>query len=1835
MRGFGVKKQALWLMAAVLMALHGQAAAVESCDAIFPTTLSAHDPDSFLRFYGGWVSDSPTNVMRARNKLDLSLLPLSCDSASCVASGQASAALALPTFLTTNSTSKLSIGWFGNTTYQGTGRDFSEVKVGWLGKARLAPVVQTWRIKEITLSSSATLELAPGDYWVENLSLALDSVIQPVGEGTVRLFVKNTFHAPWYTAINMEDGADPSRLIIVGWDDIRVHGSADVAATLYAANKVLLDTFVTVKGDVAASEIEMQLFSKVTALTSSQREATDYGEICNVSGDLDGDGIPDSIDNDIDGDGVDNLDEIAAGTDPEDASDYPDVIAPSVSINLSQPYQQEAAQLSLGGNVSDEGGPYAGLATVLVTNTTTGQSIAATVSGGSYTASILLDFGDNQISVSATDTSGNEKVISAIATRVDNSAPSISLDGLPNESVDAVTYFLTGTVTDGVDGSGIADVSVINAALPATQIDVLVEGETFSAEVPLVFGENEITVTVADGFQLQSTASKSVTRVDTVAPTLTLDNPPSQNVSAPQVLVSGVVVDNVIGSGMSSLTLNSDRAGIPPQSLTIQPDGTFSTTIALLAGNNVLTLVASDQFGNQSSATLTVTRPDLDGDGLADDVDPDRDNDGYSNDDEISAGTDPNNAEDYPDTVAPTLTTTLQDNAEQEVTERLITGDVTDSGGPHAGVVSVTVNNVQTSASVNATITGDAWQVTVDLAFGSNTLNIIAQDAAGNITTLTRTVIRQDATPPQLTLEDGSDLSVEAVEVVVRGSANDGAHGQGVQSITVVNAQLPSTVIAVQRSGDNFEAVVPLAFGVNLLTITATDGQGLMATVTKTVTRIDTIAPEIILSVPSAQDLSAPSAAISGSVVDNQNGSGIASATLTNDRGMAPLSLSLSEDGSFNINVSIEAGDNNFVVTAVDHSGNTTSVNVAITRPDQDNDGIADDVDPDRDGDGYSNEDEIARGTNPDDGADYPDDIAPTLTVNNADGQTTTANQITVTGSASDDRGVDNVSSITVYNAAYGTSFSVTLDSNGNFSAYVPLKVGDNSITIAATDGSANSTSTSLTIRRLSPPTLQSLQPSSGAVIDAERVTLSGLIVTELDENLLRLTVNNAQVVFAPRDGNGYPFSVTLPLAYGSNNFSVNVSSPDGSDAATLTISRLPENPDNVAAPSLTLLAPNNSQWLSGEAVNVVGRATSYAGTVSVTVNGVPVTVTGDGTSGSFSTALYFADGQTDMAIHVVATDQLGRQTSEAVSVQRDISAPIISLDNNFEPLPADNAVTESRLVLSGTVSDPNLSGMLIDTTSPTLTPTAQPGVFTFSRDMSLSGGSREIILSAHDDAGNITLQRYQLSLDPAALLKPVLPVDGSRFSANGAPVMVQVAARLAGIAPGATAQVLVNGTPYPVNLTDTLLSGDVALPAESGAVTLRYEVRHPQSGLVAATEIQVEVVDQAAQPLRLDAVTPNANSQNVSANQLITLFFNKAIDPTQLTLTVKETLHGFTYINNDPPGTDFVRAKGYELEEVHRDLALVPGTLDVAPGARMVSFKPDRFFGYGASIFLEVTYAGESLGRVLFTTESLPTQLTGVLTDQFGQPAGGVTVALGDITSVTGKAGGFSFGFVDAQRGLKGGTYDLSVNPNGKDPRFGTRLRSVYLDQGRYKKLATMIVPLLNENTGFDVLQSGLISSLAGGVVEVDLLDASINDQRGRTTVQVNTQVVEPFSLGFDAQGSAPMFGMFTLQPEGIEVSGNPRVTLPLPTFEGSADLFVDDALLFVMGLNAERSAMVPVAVAVVSGGRAVTQGTWQGDWLDYLGLGPIPPEANAAVEQFLQTNGDWASVRRALGLQ
>lgn len=1674
-------------LGAVLLLL-GQLAYGQQCDALFPTPVAAHDPQSTLAFNGGWLSGAPSAPLAARDIYDGNWLPPSCEQQSCEITGVASATAALPAFQTTASSTALNVGWFGNQSYQGSSREFGNVSVGWLGRLKLTPTDQSWRLRSVSVGASATLELAPGDYWIESLSLSADARVLVTGGGTARLHVRNSVNIPGTARIN--SGQPSEQLLIVSWSDVSVGSIVEVSASIYAAGNLSMGMLSSVRGDIAASRVSLSVFSVVYAIDDSVRLDLDYGSFCSVN------------------------------------DDGQDTTPPVLTTSLEDGLQQQSALLVVAGTASDN----ESVASVTIENVSTGEMVTVAVSEGQYTGNVSLSFGSNQIRITALDTAGNAATLERQVERIDTTVPQLVLQGEPVESSTAAMFALQGSASDGVDGTGIQAITVTNARDPAAVIPVERSGDQFSASVPLGFGDNQITVTATDGAGLASTASKLVQRVDNIAPMLTLNNPASSVISAAQVQVSGHAAD--AETGIASVVISSDRGAGP---VTVSAgNGDFAADIQLSAGNNQILVVATDHAGNTSSHSILVSRPDQDGDGVADDVDPDRDGDGFSNDDEIAGGTNPDDGNDYPDNVAPEISTDLEDGS-TEAEQLQVTGSVTDAGGPYAGIASVQVTNQRTDETVSATIVDGSFSVNIALAVGANPIAIVAQDISGNSASLLRQIERLDNIAPRLTLDNPETAIVGTTQVSVSGEASDAE-------------------------------------------------------------------------------------------------SGVASVTISSDRGLEPVQAA-SADGPFSASVELFAGLNQITVTATDHAGNTASAAIVVTRPDQDGDGIADDIDPDRDGDGYSNEDEIARGTDPDNASDYPDEIAPTLTLNNPATQTTADTQIQVSGQATDERALQGV---TISSDRYSGNFDVLLQSGGSFSSLIPLRVGANQLTITAIDTSGNTTVRSITVTRLSPPQFQSVQPASGSALTTDRVTLSGQIVTELDVSLLRLQLNGAQVVIGDRVGNGYPFSIRdLPLAWGVNQYSLLVTSPDGSDRRDLTLSRVPEDPDSVPPPAIDLLAPNDGQWLRSQNVQVTGRVQSFAGQVSVTVNGLPVSVIGDGSLGTFNHLLSFPQGVEALPITLAATDALGRQTSKTVTVYRDASAPEITLDNALLPLPQDNLLLETPLVLSGTVSDPRLAGMLIDNLSPTLSPQGE-GVYRFSHEIALGSGSRLITLSAHDDAGNVTAQQYQVTLDSSALLTPLLPQDGARFVSAGEPVLVQVAARLGGTAPGAQAVAVVAGQTFPLAIEETLLSGEVALPASLGRAPLRFEVSH-EGNLIAAASIQVEVINRAAEPLSLSRMLPAAD-ELIEPNSLITFYFNKPVDPSTLTVSVRETLHGLGYINQDAPGLDFTRAKGYELVNINRDLEPVPGTLERLADGRSLVFKADRFYGFGATLTIDVNQAEQPLLRTALTVKPLPTQASGVVADQFGQPLANVEVQLGEFVSRTDSQGGFSFGFTAQQSALNGGQHPLLLNPDGRDPRLGTRRQTVYLEQGRLNKLGTRRVPLLNEAAGFDVLQGGLKTRIANNLIEIDLTQGSVSDHRGRNTVMVNVQPMRMNQSDLEIQGPAPLFGIYAMQPEGIRVSGQTGIRLPIPAQPALPELEVAEPQngdsLFLLGLNADRSALTPLGVAVVENGEMALYGNWQGQWLDYLALAPVPAEAQQAVASYLAGEGTWQSVRRAAGL-
>ncbi|MFO1369526.1 MAG: hypothetical protein U1F46_11075 [Marinagarivorans sp.] len=138
--------------------------------------------------------------------------------------------------------------------------------------------------------------------------------------------------------------------------------------------------------------------------------------------DLDRDGIGDKVDSDRDGDGFTNAVEEQKGTNPDDPADYPDTVAPGLQLINSANEQVNTASVLLRGNASDPVQPHSGLANVTVrSNRFPDAPITASLNAEEFQTEVALALGENQLTITALDLSGNEVSITHAVKRL--SAP--------------------------------------------------------------------------------------------------------------------------------------------------------------------------------------------------------------------------------------------------------------------------------------------------------------------------------------------------------------------------------------------------------------------------------------------------------------------------------------------------------------------------------------------------------------------------------------------------------------------------------------------------------------------------------------------------------------------------------------------------------------------------------------------------------------------------------------------------------------------------------------------------------------------------------------------------------------------------------------------------------------------------------------------------------------------------------------------------------------------------------------------------------------------------------------------------------------------------------------------------------------------------------------------------------------------------------------------------------------------------------------------------------------------------------------------------------------------
>jgi len=542
------------------------------------------------------------------------------------------------------------------------------------------------------------------------------------------------------------------------------------------------------------------------------------------------------------------------------------------------PATTSSATISLTGTVT--GG--SGSPTVTWTSSS-GTFDGSSISGSNWLISSLpLVIGVNTIVVTATDATGSVSHVVSITRQGVVAGPIALTINVPPATTTGATISLSGTVTGG---SGLPSVTWITSTGASDGSSINGDNWTILS-IPLAIGVNTITVTATD---TTGSASRIVSVTRTVAPppgplVLTINTPPATTRDA-TISLSGTVTG---GSGSPSVHWITNTGA--SDGSTISGGNWAILSIPLAIGVNTITITALDATGSISQA-VTVTRT----------------------------------------VTAPPGPLVLMINAPLSPTTAAtmaLSGTVT--GGSGAPAVSWT-NSM--GAFDGSSISGSNWIISnIPLAIGLNTITVTAADATGSVShvvSVTRTV-NPPPGPLVLTI-DAPPSPTTAASMSLTGTVTGGSGSPAVSWSNGMGASDGSSI-----SGSNWViSNIPLAIGVNTITVTAADASGSvsrMVSVTRTATPppggTDTAGPALTITYPSSTSFATTLASLTlrGTASDP---SGVASVTFSTNTGRTGTASGTSV---WSVAIPLLVGSNQVIIRAYDAVGNMSWRSVIVTR---------------------------------------------------------------------------------------------------------------------------------------------------------------------------------------------------------------------------------------------------------------------------------------------------------------------------------------------------------------------------------------------------------------------------------------------------------------------------------------------------------------------------------------------------------------------------------------------------------------------------------------------------------------------------------------------------------------------------------------------------------------------------------------------------------------------------------------------------------------------------------------------------------------------------------------
>ena len=412
--------------------------------------------------------------------------------------------------------------------------------------------------------------------------------------------------------------------------------------------------------------------------------------------------------------------------------------------------------------------------------------------------------------------------------------------------------------------------------------------------------------------------------------------------------------------------------------------------------------------------------------------------------------------------------------------------------------------------------------------------------------------------------------------------------------------------------------------------------------------------------------------------------------------------------------------------------------------------------------------------------------------------------------------------------------------------------------------------------------------------------------------------------------------------------------------------------------------------------------------------------------------------------------------------------------------------------------------------------------------------------------------------------------------------------------------------------ISGTLASGTVMLPAVAAQVKIIISLHSQNGELITQSEIGVNVTSFIDVPIEVVRVEPLNNSDFIEPNAPIEIYFNKEIDVSLLSVQVRETLHGKTYINEDDLGTDYLSSEGYKLVDIHRSNMLVPGETELNPGGTGVAFYAEKMFGFNADVYVDVLYDGNEISRSFFSVRELPTLINGAVADQFGQPLAGVEVEIPELgrKTTTNGDGGFAFGYQETgEQVIASGQYTLAINKNFTTPNLGMINTKISVQRNYGNNLERFSLQELDRNIAFQNISSGQVNNLVGGDLILDLTEAKVLFDKGRTYGAAHMQFLPFEHIGARMWPAAMPLWLYSSQPKGVTVEGDISLTLTIPKLSGSHNYLNAESYPYVvlLGYNIDQQVIEPIGVGRVENNKVVSVGTVNLTSLDFIGYAQV----------------------------